>query len=167
MVPFLFSLHFCLNCPCSVQRATLAPGVSRPPMTSRHVSLAWRVKKYIGSTTFAKISWIESFFFHVSKGKRSRGSLFTGNTTPRDAGWEIHTHKGLPAARGWELGLSIVQAAWWLGWQRDASLTTGWLCANIQTRIITGWKGRGRSSWASSYRIATLREASWFPQVSL
>ena len=131
------------------------------------------------------------FFFHVPKGKRSRGSLSSGNPTPRDAG-EKYTHNSWtqlsnwtrttnlwnqlpPSARplvplGWKgcqlrgdgSWVSIVRAVWWAAWQRDAALTTGWLCANIQTKMITGWEGRERLSWASSHRIATVQLLDFF-----
>lgn len=108
------------------------------------------------------------FSFHVPKGKRSRGSLSNGNTTPRDAAGQnkhTHTHRA-PAARGRELGKYSA------GNSMMASTTARCLSNYRVTlrqhpKIITGRKDRDRLSWACSYCIAMLCAASWFLQVSL
>ena len=63
--------------------------------------------------------------------------------------------EGLPASRGRELGKYSAGSVMGSVTARCRS-TTGWLCANIQTKMITGWEGRERLSWASSHRMATL-----------
>lgn len=47
MVPSSLSLHFCLSFPCSAQSATLAPGTSLPPMTSRQALLAQETRREV------------------------------------------------------------------------------------------------------------------------
>ena len=129
----------------------------------------------------------------MPKGKRSRGSLSSGNPTPRDAG-EKYTHNSWTQLSNWTRTTNLwnqlppsarpLVPLGWKGcqlrgdgsWVSMVKYSAGSVMGSVTARcrsnyrvtlrqhpkMLTGWEGRERLSWASSHRIAAVQLLDFF-----